>query len=158
MDRSELYMLNVYKGHELEKRLEPIIDAEWGKIKENDLIWHKDSNNIKGFDFFKGISDEHKDIVIYKNQDGEVYDRSKSGWYHYNANIAEDVENYWTPKLWSVINKNSKDTLYIVACNENHLLSCLNEEYDYEIPKQEFNKKFEIKELIHCGDFKIMLK
>ncbi|EGT3606818.1 hypothetical protein FKF97_10475 [Clostridium perfringens] len=63
----------------------------------------------------------------------------------------------WTSKLWGVSDKNGC-TLYVIACNEEHLLLCFNKEYDYEFSYFDFKEEFYSFELTRCGDFDIVVK
>lgn len=155
MKRSELNMLESYKRNELIDRLKPIKD--WDSIKKGELIWNDNSDSIFGYDKFEGLNPTDEDIIIYRNQKDVQYTYSKTGWYHYNENIAAEVDEMWTPKLYGVTNKNNC-TLYLVACNTDHAWKCFNEEYNYDVLWLDFKENYLLFEFDKCGDFDIIVK
>ncbi|MEG2289554.1 MAG: hypothetical protein RSC24_06265 [Clostridium sp.] len=159
MDRSELYMLNTYKRHELEKRLKPVVC--WEEIKKGELIWNSNSDSIYGFDIFEGLNPTDKNIIMYKNREGKMYDRDKSNWYFYDENISDYVEDKWSPKLWHIIgvgSENAEDYAFMIACNELHLLSCWNKKMNDNLTFPKFMDEYEFNKLSKCEDFDIVIK
>ena len=157
MDRSELHMLDVYKREDMQVKLKPI--TNWDEIKKGTEIYHCDSNDVYSCDIFQGINSTD-DCVVYINQDNKQYSMSKSGWYLYDEYIADEVKEKWTPKLWIVsgTGQYKEDYGFYVACNEQHLLECWNEENKEELTFEEFTEEYDISLLNKCGDFDIEVK
>lgn len=157
MDRNELNMLNDYKVKELKKRLAPITD--YTKLKEGQRLFHENDINIFNTNIFSEISDDLK-ILWYKNKDGKLYDMSASNWYLYDETIAEEVEEYFTPKLYSVTDK-LKPTkhIMIVAFNKDHLKKCfIKEMFMPDMTKEEFFNRFVCVEFQYVDGFKVILE
>lgn len=154
MYRSELYALDTYKNEEMKVRLKPVTD--WNKVSLEEEIWHCDSNSIYGYDTFEGLTEEG--YVRYQNYKGE-YTRSNTGWYYYDESIAVEVDELWTPKLWEVCDRGyQEDRWLFVACNEQHLLSCWNEEQRDNLTYGEFVKQYDLCHIEEVDGFKIMVK
>lgn len=157
MDRSELYMLDVYKKHELIKRLKPIVN--WEEIKCGTVIWNDSSNCVFGYDIFEGLNPTDEDIIIYRNREDKQYTFSKTGWYYYDENIADEVDEMWTPKLYILDYFEGENSCeYVIACNEDHLLSVWNAKNNETYTLDEFQEIFNITQLTKCGDFDIVVK
>lgn len=156
MNRNELYMLEYYKREELIKRLKPIVD--WKELNEGCLIWHSDSNSIYGADVFNGIDIDN--LVTYSNIGGS-FRRSKTGWYYFDESIADEVNEYWTPKLWEVCDHREEyqcDRWFFIACNEKHLLCCWNEEQKDNLSYDEFIERYNLNYINKVDDFIIKVE
>lgn len=157
MNRNELLFLNNYKREELKKSLKPIIN--WEEVKKGTEIYHNDSVNIFSYDIFEGINNAN-DFVVCRNIDGKQYLTNKVGWFFYDREIADKIENRWTPKLWVVsgTGQYKEDYWFFIACNEEHLLKCWNEENRDNLTHEEFLEKYEINLLKEVDDFNIKVE
>lgn len=156
MDRSELFALDTYKNEEMKIRLKPITD--WNRVPLEEEIWNCDSNDIYGYDTFEGLTEEKH--IKYQNYKGE-YTRSNVGWYYYDESIADAVNELWTPKLWEVCDHRQDyqcDRWFFIACNEQHLLSCWNEEQKDNLTYEEFTEKYNINCINEVDGFEIKVK
>lgn len=156
MYRSELYTLDTYKNEEMKVRLKPVTD--WNKVSLEEEIWHCDSDSIYGYDTFEGLTKEG--YVRYENYKGE-YTRSNTGWYYYDESIAVEVDELWTPKLWEVCDHRESyqcDRWLFIACNEQHLLSCWNEEQRDNLTYEEFTEQYNLYCINKVSGFKIEVK
>ena len=157
MKRSELNMLESYKRNELIDRLKLIKD--WDSIKKGELIWNDNSDSIFGYDNFEGLNPTDEDIIIYRNQKDVQYTYSKTGWYYYDENIAAEVDEMWTPKLYILDYFEGESSCeHVIACNEDHLLSVWNAKNNETYTLDEFQEIFNITQLTKCGDFDIVVK
>lgn len=138
-------------------KLKPI--TNWDEVEKGTEIYHYINNSIYGYDIFQGINPTN-DFVVYINKNGKECSMSKNGWYIYDKYIADKVEEKWTPKLWIVsgTGEYKEDYFFMVACNENHLLKCWNEENKEELTFEEFTEKYDINVLNKCGDFDVKVE
>jgi hypothetical protein len=157
MDRAELYALNDYKREELKKRLKPITD--WTKVNQGQYLFHETDNNI--FNVNQLLSVNLKENMLkYQDKSSKVYEMSLTGWYYYDESIADEIEQYWTPKLYIVTPIDQSDEYeLIVGCNDSHVYSCYLEKHE-EIPKneltfEEFKENYEIELVKEVNGFDI---
>jgi len=158
MDRNELIMLNTYKLEALKQKLKPITD--WDDVKRNTLIFNEADNNIYNINKFITVDKEDK-VVTYENREGKGYNYSSSDWYYYDECIVDEVNEYWTPKLWEVCDHREDyqcDRWLFIACNEEHLLSCWNKEQRDNLSYDEFTEKYDLSCISEVGDFNIKVE
>jgi hypothetical protein len=157
MDRSELYMLDTYKREELKKRLKPIND--WTKVNQGQYLFHETDNNIFNVNQLLSVNLK-ENMVKYQDRNSNVYEMSLTGWYHYDEFVADEVGEYWTPKLYIVTPIDQSDEYELmVACNENHLYSCFLEKHKEiqkgELTLDEFNENYSFDLVKEVDEFSI---
>jgi len=166
MKREELMKLRDYKINEIKRRLIPITD--WNIVKKESkkkviYIFHEGDKDI--FIQNKFVDYDEKENMIryayrtYRNE-GYRYSKKESiGWYYYNEPIADEVEEYWTPKLYIIkLPYGAENT--IIACNEEHLWKCFNDESsdDCYVNFQQFKNTFKHRTIESVDEFKIIVK
>jgi len=70
-------------------KLKPI--KNWQEMKEGDLMFHEQSNEIDMADTFKSVDFKTK-MMKYINCEGEEHHRSLAGWYMYDYDILKEVK------------------------------------------------------------------
>lgn len=157
MNREELYMVETYKCEELKKRLNPILD--WSKVKEGQLMFHNQDNNIFNESRFSEYN-KTDNLVWYKTRDGLLYNMSATGWYYYDESVADEVEEYFTPKLYIVSSvKYPEDYSFVVSFNEKYLKNDFLKSMKFDdVSDSEFEKKFQYEVLKSVDGFEVVLK
>lgn len=157
MDRSELYALDTYKVEEMKVKLQPITD--WNEVKQGTEIWKEDIRfSYKRYSIFEEIVEEG--IIKHTPFSRSVTDSSK-GWYYYDEYIAKEIDELWTPKLWEVCDHREAyqcDRWLFIACNEQHLLSCWNEEQRDNLTYEEFTEQYNLYCIDKVSGFEIEVK
>lgn len=73
--------------------------------------------------------------------------------------LPDDVEEYWTPKLYIIKLPYGAEST-IIACNDEHLWKCFNDESsdDCYVSFQQFKNTFKHRTIENVDEFKIIVK
>lgn len=157
MKKEEILELNNRKLKGLKEKLVKVTD--YTKIKEGQLLFHEMDNNIFNINEFVELTDDNT-ILWYKNNEGLLHNMSANGWYYHDESIADEIEDYFTPKLYSVTDKlNPKQHVLLIALNEDHLKKCYTEEMLLNnMTKEDFLERFIYSEIQYVDGFKIKVE
>lgn len=127
------------------EKLLPITD--WSAVKKDTYIFNKNSNNIYGFDQFVSFDTkmvEHGIVTYTSLKDGKEYEYNKVGWYYYDESIADEIEEYFTPKLWWSYKVGYQEDFWIcVACNIEELYDRWVQEHGFTGTIEDFGEEIE---------------
>ena len=147
--------LNREKVNLLITKLQPIID--WSSIKIGTHIFHKSSNNVFAVDKLVKINE---DRITYINVNGiQLYEQSMNNWYFYDESIADEVNEYLTPKLWwSKLSKYPEDLWICVSCNIEELYDRWVKEHSFKGDLESWLEQIEYCEIKELDGYSIKVQ
>ena len=102
--RKPIFVIEKEKKELFLQSLKPI--TNWNDVKRGELIFHESSNSIHNADKFIELAEELGiEVVKYINSEGNIYTMSKSGWYYFDEDLENKVNEQFIPKLYKYESK-----------------------------------------------------
>ncbi|MGG7131108.1 hypothetical protein [Clostridium perfringens] len=154
MNRGILKELDSIKHKELIKKLKYI--DNWNEVEEGTLIYNEEYSELFSPVVFDKFLEKNNSIHVLGASDSPFM--GSEGWYIYSEEIAKEIDDYYTPKMWIVTDVRCvEDYSFIVAMNPKHLVECWNQSNNEKLTFEEFNEKFCYETFTEVDGFKISL-